>query len=969
MDSKRKKRRFLWIVRLVGAGLTCFSGILIGVYLARLEIANFITNQALMRSGFPDSKLRISHLDQSNCIIKDLHLNNDSYELNIDSLHIQFDITEAWNNKTLQTLHIAGVKFRYDLTDPSTFDPQELDALIKDGIPFPLYSLEVEDASIILLTGIGEISFSTILSLSKIGVSEIQGNVNVRSELDTLDIDFQITDQIDFYATASSTDLTSSLATYNLPLLGFESSTVLETSSGSVNARGSFIGIEPQPIDFKIVLGPVSYDDSIARLSIDSISSHMVFESNEIKNINTNIHFQEIRYDAYKTQESIIRIDAPTLQTISIAVPETHWLSNNGDHGIVSANIEAQLNEDFTIDKGTVSGQSTELVTDTLEFAPFQFSLAGNLDAATLTTSTLVAKAFPWLKIETLNARLDNLSTEQPSIELTATVNATDDESSDSEPPLTGSWKLASSIQPNAQPQVLNLSIQSIDDHPILGIQSYLLNGSSQLEMKFRHWSEENLAALDLTLNGTNLNADLPFATFQGISLNATFSSQPISIPDVLASKGAFNSLIPLLVQYTKYEFELQGAEFTVPDIASIQWFSGTFNSDYSDSQLQAKLELGIGIANIETESVKQIAIKSNISTDARNANVETAGEMLFEGEPVTVESRQTFDFSKPSFASKGEYSVRGILLTNSDLLSRRIPSLIGTIVSADLAIEGSLELEDEQTKTPAILKLSNGSVLDPANDVSIDSIQTNIVFDSIADLVTRPSQTITIDTLTFGDIEATDMLLEFELDENNQFFVEKAQMHSFDGILALDPFNIDLDDPQAAITLRFEQISIAPVMTMLDFFEGEVTGRLDGVLPISIVDGLPVLGEGFLELDPKSDAQFAYDAQGFFTQPDDPYAPPKTFGDKMLERLGLEPNALLEDALGNLNIVELQMDLFSKDLPGTPMRIQMAGLAETGTARIPLNITTNINGTVAELLNFLMRLNSLGAVPETDSL
>ena len=104
MDSKRKKIRFLWIVRLVGAGLTCFSGILIGVYLARLEIANFITNQALTRSGFPDLKLRISHLDQSNCIIKDLHLKTDSYELNIDSLHIQFDITEAWNNKTLQTL-------------------------------------------------------------------------------------------------------------------------------------------------------------------------------------------------------------------------------------------------------------------------------------------------------------------------------------------------------------------------------------------------------------------------------------------------------------------------------------------------------------------------------------------------------------------------------------------------------------------------------------------------------------------------------------------------------------------------------------------------------------------------------------------------------------------------------------------------------------------------------------------------
>ena len=153
----------------------------------------------------------------------------------------------------------------------------------------------------------------------------------------------------------------------------------------------------------------------------------------------------------------------------------------------------------------------------------------------------------------------------------------------------------------------------------------------------------------------------------------------------------------------------------------------------------------------------------------------------------------------------------------------------------------------------------------------------------------------------------------------------------------------------------------------MLDFFEGEVTGRLDGALPISIVDGLPVLGEGYLQLDPESDARFVYDAQGFFTQTGEPTAPKKAFSDKLLVRLGLEPNALLEDALGNLNIHKLRMDLFSKDLPGTPVRIQLAGLADTGAAKIPLNITTNVNGTVAELLNFLMRLNSLGVVPEIE--
>ena len=157
----------------------------------------------------------------------------------------------------------------------------------------------------------------------------------------------------------------------------------------------------------------------------------------------------------------------------------------------------------------------------------------------------------------------------------------------------------------------------------------------------------------------------------------------------------------------------------------------------------------------------------------------------------------------------------------------------------------------------------------------------------------------------------------------------------------------------------------------MVDFFQGRVTGRLNGSLPISLENGLPVLGEGFLELDPNYEATFSYDAEGFFTDDEAGGTSNKSLGDKALERLGLEPNALLEDALGNLDITRLRVDLFNKDMPQTPMKIQLAGIADTGKAKIPLNITTNVNGTVAELLNFLARLDSLGMVaaeqPETD--
>ncbi len=55
MDSKRKKRRFLWIVGLMGAAVACIAGILLGAYLGRLEIATIVTTKALEQSGFSNS--------------------------------------------------------------------------------------------------------------------------------------------------------------------------------------------------------------------------------------------------------------------------------------------------------------------------------------------------------------------------------------------------------------------------------------------------------------------------------------------------------------------------------------------------------------------------------------------------------------------------------------------------------------------------------------------------------------------------------------------------------------------------------------------------------------------------------------------------------------------------------------------------------------------------------------------------
>jgi hypothetical protein len=68
----------------------------------------------------------------------------------------------------------------------------------------------------------------------------------------------------------------------------------------------------------------------------------------------------------------------------------------------------------------------------------------------------------------------------------------------------------------------------------------------------------------------------------------------------------------------------------------------------------------------------------------------------------------------------------------------------------------------------------------------------------------------------------------------------------------------------------------------------------------------------------------------------------------------------MAEKGLDNVQVETLTVDLFDPDYPSSPARIYLAGKALSEETEIPYFISTNINGTVAEVLNFLFRLSSL---------
>lgn len=973
MDSTFKRPLLRWLIRLSLGGAACLLGVAIGILVGRKEIANRIAHHYLGQAGLDQASLQVASLERDHCELAGLEIATDSATLNIDSIKATYDLSEAWKTHRLRRVQIDGVQLRYDLTGPSTFEPQAWDDLIKQGIPFPLERLEIDRAQIELLMDFGTIAFEVNLAFWLEAASKIQGSLIAYTPDESVDMEFSIEDTLDFQANASVNDLLPCLKRYGIDVEDYiilPEGSDLQAQNLALQTTGSFHGIQPQRIEFETRIGPVRIQDLQSDIAFDTIEAQGVWQGGALRKLSASLQIDKAQIETMRIGQSLVAIESKDLENWTAAMSETSWSANESLSGRLSMNAGLILSESNALENLRATLSLPQLNYDDIALEPFTLSLSGSLDRLEIISSRLASPQFPWLRLEPIQIDLAAIADPDAKVSLLTTLASPESCALDSKPPIEGSWALATSFEPNRDPQVFSLSLKPSSAEQLFKTDAIQAVGDGRLEIEARHWPQRGELDASLSASAMNLEIESPTASGSGLNLSAFLKSEAIPVERLWTAlaDSSRNELAQLVKEYASYHFNAQGAQADIGDSIALQWFAAGLSSTetvQTEKPISAQLNANIGIANAAQESLQQITLDGSLETNLEELSFQADGEFLFEGEPARFSVNQDLKFANSGLEVEGDYAIQNIRLINSDLLSRYSPSLIGSATSANIDVQGEIRLGQGTLSVPAAISISDGSLIQSANDVSLESIQSEIAFESLWDIATLPSQAIRIESLQIGDIDASDLQVAFQLDRHRNLIVEIARVQTFDGILALEPFSLSLEDPQAALTLTFERISVAPAIAMLDFFDGNVTGRLNGSLPISIVDGLPVLGEGFLELDPHSDARFSYNAQGYFTDVDDPNRPKKALGDKLLERLELEPNSLLERALGNLAISDLRVDLFNKNLPETPMRIQLAGVADAGNAEIPLNITTNVNGTVAELLNFLMRLDSLGLVAE----
>ncbi|MCZ6673033.1 MAG: YdbH domain-containing protein [Verrucomicrobia bacterium] len=404
------------------------------------------------------------------------------------------------------------------------------------------------------------------------------------------------------------------------------------------------------------------------------------------------------------------------------------------------------------------------------------------------------------------------------------------------------------------------------------------------------------------------------------------------------------------------------------------EFIAGSITGQWMSSQLELRSGETVQPINSNLTATVGTLITTGESFEQLSVNMESWGDLsqlefkgdinfLYDGIEGKVSLTQTVSdlLSNPSL--NGEYIFNPMTFDYSDVIGRHVPNFDDLIFSGTISANGGFDFANGFFDASSEITLLDGSISIPRSNLEATGIQSSLTLSSLKSLKSEPGQsTFAIDRIELGDLEFEKTHINFDILDSKSILLTSGTTDLFDGNLRLSPTTITLNPTTFETVIAFERLSLKAIVDGINLFKGTMEGAISGHLPISFKDGSFQTSDGHLTLSEGETARLIYNTEGLF-EPSEPTDRGflQSIGDKILEKLKLAPENVVKDALSNLTILELRIDLFPEDSPDTPARIHLVGEGLTGKTKVPMVLDTNINGTTDELIQFLLRIHSLG--------
>jgi hypothetical protein len=183
--------------------------------------------------------------------------------------------------------------------------------------------------------------------------------------------------------------------------------------------------------------------------------------------------------------------------------------------------------------------------------------------------------------------------------------------------------------------------------------------------------------------------------------------------------------------------------------------------------------------------------------------------------------------------------------------LGRFVPAAANFQADGRIAADADLELVHGEPRGRAALKIDQGSLVQDAQELKLEGIETALVIDDIATLKSAPQQTLRVAHLQLGKLAAEKLAVDFQLEPQRSLLVEKATLQWCQGRINAAAIRVSPGRQDYDITLFCDRLNLAMVLEQLGAAQAGGEGTVNGRIPVSWVNGRLSFDNGFLYSTP----------------------------------------------------------------------------------------------------------------------
>ncbi len=186
------------------------------------------------------------------------------------------------------------------------------------------------------------------------------------------------------------------------------------------------------------------------------------------------------------------------------------------------------------------------------------------------------------------------------------------------------------------------------------------------------------------------------------------------------------------------------------------------------------------------------------------------------------------------------------------------------------LGAQGIFKLADAKSPLSwsgaAGLACSDGKLYFAKHKLTVEGIECVVELESLLPLKSKGIRTLTFRRMASGDLQMSDGVVEFSIEETGELVVHKAEFTWLGGRILVAPFKTSLTAPAFTLAFACVGIDLVEMSALFPQTNTRAAGLIDGTLGIKFANGEVELLPGRFELRQGTKGKIIYDKRGWLT-------------------------------------------------------------------------------------------------------